>query len=238
MKAAYVPNQHGAWAMLILPFLFGISASEAKWLQLPLFACWLLVYLFSFPVLQWVKTGKSERYRRPAIAYGILLTPVAIGILAVEPKLFWFTLPILPLFLINLYYAKKKDERALINDVAAILLFSYIVFPVWFVGGGGDYSTAVELFALSALYFVGTAFYVKTIIRERNNPAYYLASILYHAGLTLVGTLLDPWLVLPMSVLLARAAVLPKIGVTAKQAGITEIGFSAMLYLSVLWFYF
>lgn len=48
----YIPNQHGAWAMLVLPFLFGVAASQGQPIHIPLFACWLLIYLFSFPLLQ------------------------------------------------------------------------------------------------------------------------------------------------------------------------------------------
>ncbi|MFS0722398.1 YwiC-like family protein [Paenibacillus sp. 1P07SE] len=33
--------------MLILPFLYGMAASKATWLHLPLFICWLLLYLLS-----------------------------------------------------------------------------------------------------------------------------------------------------------------------------------------------
>lgn len=48
----YIPNQHGAWAMLVLPFLFGVAASRGQLIHIPLFVCWLLIYLFSFPLLQ------------------------------------------------------------------------------------------------------------------------------------------------------------------------------------------
>lgn len=56
----YIPNQHGAWAMLVLPFLLGVAASKGQFIHIPLFICWLLIYLFSFPLLQGVKTGSSH----------------------------------------------------------------------------------------------------------------------------------------------------------------------------------
>ncbi|MNL69606.1 hypothetical protein D3C87_1944860 [compost metagenome] len=93
---------------------------------------------------------------------------------------------------------------------------------------------AAEFFILALLYFVGTALYVKTIIREKNNPRYYYASVIYHCLFVLAGVVLFPSLTVPLLILLARAASLPRTKITAKQTGIMEIGFSVMLYLSVI----
>nr|WP_150275265.1 YwiC-like family protein [Paenibacillus tepidiphilus] len=234
----YIPNQHGAWAMLILPFLFGIASSSGRAIHIPFFICWLLIYLFSFPLLQWVKTGRRERYIQPVKLYGLLLLPFAAYMLIREPKLLVFALPLLPLFAVNIYYAKAKNERALLNDIAAVLAFCLILFPVFYVGGGENWRAAAELFLLSALYFVGTAFYVKTVIRERNNPRFYYMSVLYHVLFAAAGALFFPSLIVPLVILLLRAALLPKTGITAKRTGMLEIGFSLMLYVSVLMLYF
>lgn len=95
-----------------------------------------------------------------------------------------------------------------------------------------------ELFVLAVLYFTGTAFYVKTVIRERNNIRFYYGSVLYHLLFTAAGLYLSPSLLVPLLVLLLRAAILPRTGITAKRTGIIEIGFSVMLYVSVLMLYF
>jgi len=163
----YIPNQHGAWSMLTLPFVYGLMVTETMWLHILLFVCWLLVYLFSFPLLQWVKTRRAERYRKPVLVYASLLVPCAVAMIIAEPGLLWFALPFVPLFGVNVYYARKRQERALINDIAAIVSFCLIVFPVVYVGGGGSWRLAWLLFALALLYFIGTALYVKTIIREK-----------------------------------------------------------------------
>ncbi|WP_310829615.1 YwiC-like family protein [Paenibacillus pedocola] len=234
----YIPNQHGAWAMLILPFLFGVAASGGQWIHIPLFACWLLIYLFSFPVLQGVKSGKFKRYEKPLKVYGILLVPLIIYLVIAEPVLLWFVLPLLPLFAVNLYYAKTKNERALLNDISAIAAFCLIIYPVFYVGQGESWRTATELFLLAVLYFVGTAFYVKTVIRERNNITFYYGSVGYHLLFAAAGLFLFPSLVVPLLILLIRAAIVPKTGISAKHTGMIEIGFSLMLYVSVLGLYF
>ncbi|WP_245237868.1 YwiC-like family protein [Paenibacillus etheri] len=234
----YIPNQHGAWAMLVLPFLFGVAASSWQPIHIPLFICWLLIYLFSFPLLQGVKTGKFERYEKPLKVYGILLLPIIVHLVITEPALLWFVLPLVPLFAVNLYYAKAKNERALLNDISAILAFCLIIYPVFYVGQGESWRTAAELFLLAVLYFVGTALYVKTIIRERKNIHFYYGSVLYHLLVAAAGLFLFPSLIVPLLILLLRAAILPRTAITAKRTGLIEIGFSLMLYVSVLVLYF
>ena len=233
----YIPSQHGAWAMLILPFLFGIAASQGQLIHIPLFVCWLLIYLFSFPLLQGVKTGKFQRYAQPLKVYGFLLVPLIVYLVITEPVLLWFVLPLIPLFAVNLYYAKTKNERALLNDISAILAFCLIIYPVFYVGQGESWRTATELFLLAVLYFVGTALYVKTVIRERNNITFYYASVLYHLLFAVAGLFLFPSLIVPLLVLLLRAAVVPRTGISAKRTGMIEIGFSLLLYVSVLVLY-
>ncbi|WP_149093826.1 YwiC-like family protein [Paenibacillus terrae] len=234
----YIPNQHGAWAMLILPFLFGLAASRGDLIHIPLFVCWFFIYLFSFPVLQWIKTGSSERYRKPAVVYGVILLPLLISLIWFEPALIWYGVLLLLFFMANIYFAKTKNERALLNDIVAILLFCSFIYPVIYMGGGEDWRVATELFLLLVLYFIGTALYVKTIIRERKNIRYHYASIIYHLVILLFATWLKLPLFVPFLIFLIRAIWLPKLGLKAKQVGMAEIGFSMMLYVFVLFLYF
>ncbi|MEC2346821.1 YwiC-like family protein, partial [Paenibacillus barengoltzii] len=52
-----------------------------------LFVCWLLIYLFMFPLLQWIRMGtaktkvKADRYRKPLLFYGALLVPAALALI-------------------------------------------------------------------------------------------------------------------------------------------------------------
>ncbi|MDP9674244.1 hypothetical protein J2W97_000227 [Paenibacillus jamilae] len=138
----------------------------------------------------------------------------------------------------NMYYAKMKNERALLNDITAILLFCSFIYPVVHIGEGGDWTLTTELFLLLVCYFIGTALYVKTIIRERKNPRYYYASIIYHLIIVLLAAWIKVFLVIPFLILFIRAIWLPKFELKAKHVGMAEIGFSLMLYVSVLFLYF
>ncbi|WP_232436935.1 YwiC-like family protein [Paenibacillus senegalimassiliensis] len=231
----YIPNQHGAWAMLVIPFLFGMLASTPGVVHVWLFTCWLLIYLLMFPLLQWVRTGKFGRVRGPIILYSLLLVPAAAGLLWIRPGVILMALLFLPLFAVNVYYAKRKRERALLNDMVAIVQFSLMVFVSYRLGGGNDYYLAFELFLISTMYFIGTAFYVKTIIRERHNRRFYGYSVSYHLCLALSALWLPSALLSVVAViLLGRAIALPRTGITAKQSGMLEILFS-LLVLSTVW---
>ena len=236
MKKAYLPTQHGAWAMLALPFLMGLAAAASPRPQHALlFVCWLLAYLLSYPLLQWIRTRKPERYKHPVLLYGGLLLPLSAWLAAGAPELLWYALALGPLFLVNLYFARANNERALTNDLAAVVMFCSIVFPVAHLGGGDLQSRALDMFILSSLYFAGTVFYVKTIIRERNNPRYYAYSLAYHAAAGAAAAALVDWrFAFVFLALLVRAAVFPKLGFSPKRTGLTEIVFVALVYVSAM----
>jgi len=230
MRNVYIPKQHGAWAMLILPLLFGVIASAPAWQHALLFLAWLLSYLFAYAALQWIRTKRKATWLGPLKLYGGLLLPVGAALLVLEPEL----LPLLPLavpfILINLYFAKQNRERAFLNDLAAVILFSLMTFAAFRVGDGTDASLALELFALSVLYFTGTIFYVKTMIREKHHKAFYWYSVLYHAAFLAVVTLLYPPELLPAAaVLLVRAAVMPHLHPSVKTTGVLEIAWSVLV---------
>lgn len=226
----YIPNQHGAWAMLAVPYLLGVLAGVPRPIHILLFAAWLLAYLFCFPLLQWIKTGRRDRYQAPVWLYGSLLLPSGIALAVLEPMLLLYGAALLPLFAVNGLYARMNRERTVVNDLTAIVQFSSVIYPAYYVGGGTDWLLATELFAVSLLYFTGTVYYVKTMIREKGNPLYYLGSVAYHALLVIAaGWYREPLLMLLTVLLLARSAVVPKTKLTVKHSGMLEIGFSALV---------
>lgn len=236
MKQAYIPKQHGAWSMLIVPFLFGLAAIAPVAGHALLFVAWLLVYLCSYPLLQWIRTGKRQHYAKPLLIYGVLLAASGIPLLIRYPRLGWLVAACIPLFAVNCYYARINRERTFLNDLVAIVQFSLIVFAVYEVGGGRQWADVLDLFGLSLVYFTGTIFYVKTIIRERNNPVVYGLSIAYHLAAAIAAGFVSIWLAVPFAVLLIRAIAIPRTAWTVKRTGMMEVGFSAMMVVFVFLF--
>ncbi len=219
----YIPNQHGAWAMLILPFLCGLSLSGVSWLHIPLFLCWLVMYLFSFPLLLWIKTRRTSRYRNPTMIYGILLLPLLILLVWLKPQLLWYSGVLLLLFIPNIYFARARNERALLNDILAIILFCSFIYPVTYIGSETNWRLTSHTFIILVLYFCGTALYVKTMIREKNNRGFYQLSISYHILIFILAALYNRTLLFPATILLLRSITLPHLKLSTKTIGIIEI---------------
>lgn len=99
-----------------------------------------------------------------------------------EWRILLFVIVMIPLFIVNMYYARQKNERALLNDICAIIVFC--------IGGLISYSfsmkqidhTASFIALISFLYFLGSTFYVKTMIREKiiRSIVLYLGDIILY----------------------------------------------------------
>ncbi|MFD3697393.1 hypothetical protein ACFWUZ_14765 [Streptomyces sp. NPDC058646] len=75
---------------------------------------------------------------------------------------------------------------------------------------------------------------MKTMIRERNSRAYRRGSVAYHAVALAVAACLSPWLAIPFSAYLARAAALPGRGLRVPVVGAIEVAASLALLVTLL----
>lgn len=196
--------------MLIVPVLLGAIASSWTWLTLPLFIAWIDAYLLSYYLLQWWKTRKLHRFLAPIRLYGVVLVVLGGALVVAEPWLALVALAFLPFAAVNFWYARRKDERALVNGLVSVTQACLMLPVTYALGGGDDWHRAAVLTAASWLYFAGTVLYVKTMIREKGDPTYLRGSIGFHLVALVVATVLEPWLALPFAAYLVRAVVLPR----------------------------
>jgi hypothetical protein len=218
-----VPNQHGAWGMLASPFLVGMVAASPRWVHLPLVLLWFVGYFAFFAAGLWLKSGRRARYLPPVRAYGIAAIPLGIAVLVMRPDLVVWAPLFAPLLLAGLWFAARRQDRSLPSGLATILAACLMTVVAFDAGDGTDWGRAWTLTAVLAAYFVGTLFYVKTMIRERDSRAYYRLSVGYHVLVTVAMVWVSWWLVGLFALLAARAAVLPGRALTPKQVGIGEI---------------
>lgn len=64
MRRRFLPPQHGAWAMLAVPYLAGVLVAGWSWVAAPLAGAWLAGYLLSYYLFQAIKTGRPRRLLR------------------------------------------------------------------------------------------------------------------------------------------------------------------------------
>ncbi|GIJ30452.1 membrane protein [Micromonospora qiuiae] len=227
----YIPPQHGAWAMLLVPWLAGVLTVGFRWPHLPLLGAWLTGYLFSYYALQAVKTRRLARFRRQLLLYGPITATVGALVVVARPQVLAYAPAYAAFLAVNFHYARRRRERTLANDLASVA-GSCLMVPVAATATGAAISQAVPAFVAVLLYFTGTVLYVKTMIRERENPAYHRMSVIYHVLALAAASFLGITLAALFAVLLARAAVLPRYRLAPKHVGIIEICGSALLLLA------
>ncbi|MGW0436837.1 YwiC-like family protein [Micromonospora sp. NPDC003197] len=228
----FIPPQHGAWAMLVVPWLVGMLAAGFRWTHLPLLGAWLAGYLLSYYVLQAVKTRRPGRFRSQLLAY----TPptILLGglVLVLHPALLWYAPGYAALLAVNVGYAGLRRERAVVNDLASVLQSCLMVLVAATVAEVPVTQLGTEFLAVLA-YFTGTVLYVKTMIRERGSTTYRVVSVLFH----LLALGLSVWWGWPLTVLfgllLLRSWLLPQHRATPKQVGILEIVNSLLLVVAL-----
>ncbi|SDZ74697.1 YwiC-like protein [Thalassobacillus cyri] len=230
----FLPKQHGAWAMLTVPFLLGMVAGGFDWLQLPLLIGWVALYLATYPLILAVKKKKIRFHMNWFFRYFIVAVIFALPVLIVEPFLLLIAFMMVPFFIINLWFGKRNKDRSLLNDFAAITAFGISGIASYYLGGGYIDELAWSVFVLAILFFYGSAFFVKTMIREKKNPAFRWISWGYHVIVVGLFLATGAWMVtLAFIPSLARAIYLYGRQLKPMQIGILEIG-NSLFFLVIL----
>jgi len=250
-QTGWVPAQHGAWAMLVVPFVVGVALRAhdglaLPWFLLPLFAFWMLGYFAFNAGSLWLKAHPARRrplvtplvtYAAASAAFGLLtLGAAGPGVLGWVPAYLVLLVPALLL-------AANRRERATLGGglttAAASLMALVVRFPdvAGLLAWTPQARSATAAAALVFAYFFGTVFYVKTNIRERGNPRFYALSVAWHvlallaaAGLWAGALASVGWVGLFAAAAL-RAAVVPRLRppVTPLRIGLLEIALSVAI---------
>ena len=222
----WLPPQHGAWAFLLVPVLLGVSVAAPTPLLAVLVVAWVVAYPWSWFALEWLTASPRARprYRAPLLVWSAVVAPLAIGMLVARPWLVWAGLVYAVAFGVNWSFARRRADRAFANDMVFVGQSASAVALAWAVGvpgfGGvlpppaGDApSTVWVLTAACVLAFTGSVIHVKSLIRERSDPRWARASVVFHlAALTVAAGLAAAstwWLLLPFVFLAGRAIAVP-----------------------------
>lgn len=233
-KNQWIPPQHGAWAMLLVPYLAGLIEAGFSWVQLPLLTAWVGGYLLSYYALLAVKTRRPARVRAQLLVYGAVTAVCGLVVLVARPQILLFAPVFAAVLAVNAFFAKARHDRALANGLVSVLA-SVLILPVVAVAGGVSPWRVTGTFLVTLLYFTGSLLFVRTTIRARGDRRMRAGSVAFHA-VALVGAagIALPYAV-PFTGFLIRAAALPGRSLTPKQVGIVEIVSSLALLASVVW---
>lgn len=181
-------NQHGAWAMVFMPLVIGIFANGFHLSQLFFMLGWLMIFFAADHVLFFIKNLRKKQYEylKTALLFILISAVLFIYPLMVEYRIIFFFFLMIPFGLVNAYFSKQRDERNIINDIVAIVIFSIAGGGISFLGSHALNFGVWFTMIITFLYFIGVTLVVKTVIREKNNPIYKWASFIYHAVVFIV----------------------------------------------------
>ncbi|MFB0840681.1 YwiC-like family protein [Paenibacillus oleatilyticus] len=224
-RTIVIPHEHGGWAMVSVPFLLGLFVGKPQLMHLPLFMGWLFLYLSSYPFLQSMKNkANRQHWIKWGTIYGLVAACCLVPSLVSHPALLYFGPLLLALLSVNIWHTRHKSERALLNDLCAILMFSLSGAAAYLVGGGGWDRMMASVVLFSFLYFTSSVFFVKAIFRERENKRWIAYTRAYHVLLPLVlwatGHL---WMILAYAFSAARAFAFAGKPMRPSKAGMIEI---------------
>ncbi|WP_239740035.1 MULTISPECIES: YwiC-like family protein [unclassified Mammaliicoccus] len=225
------PNQHGVWSMIVLPIAFGIAATGFTYFHLLLYLGVLASYFMSDQIFFYLKKRKKIiGYIYTAGIFALIVVISFVPIVLHKPVTIWIFLLMVPLSLLNAYFAKKKNERAFTNDLIAVLIFCLFgVISALLNVSITDVQSWLPVFILSFLYFFGTILYVKTMIREKKSVKYKWSSWIYHLCIVVVGFFIHPLVMLMYIPSLIRSVVLYGKKIKIMHVGLIEIANSVFV---------
>jgi len=223
----WVPKQYGAWAMMLAPIIGGSIRAGFTWRHAILLVTWIAAYLGYMAVRGWSR-GWRRAHIPPVLTFAVVTLAGVVTLLAWRPALVWWGVPLAVLIGASALLVATGHERTVANDallMAASGLMAVVAATMGELGTGPGWAGfAAGAFALSAwlvglifaVYFWGTIFYVKTMIRERGKPEWYVASVAYHTLAGVAAIVAGVPLGIVGVVAAARAAVVPRAWPKAK----------------------
>lgn len=243
-RLSLIPNQHGAWAFLVVPLLLGFTVAGWSWVGAGFAFAWVVSYPLSFYSMRvirvWLKrhrlTRVAKRDLTAAAVWAVPLAIVGIPLLIVRPWLLVVGAVAAVLWSLSLWLSLRGQERSMANDLLLVAQAATAVPLMWAVTTDsfavGSFPADVwELMALSAVYFTGTVIHVKSLIRKAKDRRWHWGSVVYHAVALVVMTLVSVWFVIPFAACLARSLFL-KPGMRPAAIGGVEIVMSLLVLLA------
>ncbi len=241
-----VPDQHGAWAFLILPLVLALPVAGWHVSWLPLAVGWVVAYPASWAFTGLIAGPRPERFRGAVLLWVPPALATAGYLVVARPWLVFVGAVFLACLFVHLDFARRRDERALPNDLLLVVECAAMV-PVtvgvlegsqWWRPGPAMWSNETGVLTLLCLLaLTASVLHVKSRIRERRDLRYARAArrfavlavpVAGAAGMT-VGA--GGWLALPFAMLAARSWLVP-VAWRPSRVGLVELACFVVLAVS------
>ncbi len=238
-RTPVLPPQHGAWAFLALPVVLACTVARPTWWTALLSVAWFAAYPASYAGGRLLHDRRPERFRRPFVLWAAVAAVPAAVLVFRFPWLAWVGVVLLALVAVNVHYARRNDERALMNDLVVVTECALLVPVTWAVSTGATTvplpgAVPVQIALLTTvcwLVLTGSTLHVKSLIRERRDPRYArasravaLTSVAISVVLAAAWGLPEGWaLVVPFAALAIRAFLVGRRPARAAVIGLVEL---------------
>ena len=250
-----LPKEHGAWAMLYVPFVIGVLVAARVNLRVVLlFLSTSFLFIARESLLVWWR-GRQRGQKKPE-AFRTLIIYVGLATLFGAPLLFPYGLywlaptsaATVALMIFNAFQATRRADRTIGGEIVAILGMTLTGPSAYYAATGEWNRVAAWLWVLAALYFTSSVFYVKLRVHwlnkrkdEQRKRAWRLCAT-YHAfllaglvGLGLTGSL-NLFAVVAFAPILGRSfwhLFRPTDRINLKRIGVTEIAYSVVFLVFI-----
>lgn len=199
-RAGWVPDQHGAWPMAVVPPVVGAVLGGVRPVHLLLVAAWIAAFLLFNAGGLWVRSPRRARYWPAVRTWGVSTILLGAVLLVWHPELLRWAPLFLPLVVVAVEEAWNRRERSMASRISTVLASSLtcavsaglgsgpVSAPGWWPWRDGvwdptqGWSHVWVVTALLAGYFLGTIPYVRSLIRRRGDRRWVVASVAWHVA--------------------------------------------------------
>lgn len=199
-KISWIPNQKGAWMMVLVPYLAGVAGGGFRWQHILVGVFWLSGYSLFFAAENWLKSRRSAAYRLPMRLWFLVTAMLAAVALWFCGALLPWALFFLPFVAVTAWQAIERKNRSLITRTSEVCAAGLMCAVAWDIGireelylpalwgsgetttlvTSGNFAQAMIVTLLLTFYFWSTIPFVKSLVRERNSIEYLVFSLLVH----------------------------------------------------------
>lgn len=161
----FIPREHGAWAMWIVPMLSAAIVSSFSLNFFFLFVCFTLLYVVHHPVVSMIKrksllkgddTVSVAAFVLPALLLGIVLV-----VFAGRVWLLLFGAAEIAIFVFSIKAFLDREQRSFLNELTVVAALTLSAPAAYYAITDLIDLKAIVLYVLNFLFFGSSVFYVK-----------------------------------------------------------------------------
>ena len=164
----FIPREHGAWAMWIVPMLSAAIVTRFSAIFFLLFVCFALLYTVHHPIVMMLKRKRIADTGDMKQVIAVALPAVLIGIALVWfGDLVWLLLfgaAEIAIFTFSVKSFLDRERRSVFNELTVVAALTLSAPAGYYAITGKLDLVAAVLYALNFLFFGSSIFYVKARI--------------------------------------------------------------------------